>query len=149
MKPSLLVMDSFKIRQLTILANEEYQDCINGEESTTQEIEIGIDYNVFKAEGGWKFKIPLDIQINWHENLNNPFNNIELKLDGFFSLPNETEESKVQEYVPILCLANLIGTARGVISQVTGNFPGGAFYLPVIDVSDIVGEIRNKQSTME
>ena len=60
---------------------------------------------------------------------------IEVGLRGIFSFPVGTSDDVVDSYIPELCIANLYGTARGIVAQATGICPGGVYWLPLLDMN--------------
>ncbi len=83
-----------------------------------------------------KFMIDIMFTFKWDESTFY-YNKIEIGLRGYFSLPDGTDEETIAQYVPILCLTNLYDTARGMIAQATSLCPGGAFLLPLIDMTKL------------
>lgn len=71
---------------------------------------------------------------------------IEAKLAGFFSFPKETETKQRELMARVNGLNLLYGTFRGVLSGVTGNFPGSQLVLPTIDPRAVVADIEKRKA---
>lgn len=71
---------------------------------------------------------------------------IEAKLAGFFSFPKDTEVQKRELFARVNGLNLLYGTFRGVLSGVTGNFPGSQLVLPTIDARAVVADIEKRKA---
>ena len=84
------------------------------------------------------FWITLEMTAKWPKKKPSRFDNISVCVQGFFSFPPDTSEATIRQYVPILCLTNLIGIARGLVAQATAFCPGGAFIIPLIDANVVV-----------
>ena len=84
------------------------------------------------------FLLRLGITVTWDEECPTTYKKIAIELQGFFSFPEGTTEEDIKQYVPLLCLNNMFGIARGIIAQATGNCAEGAFYLPLINMNEIL-----------
>lgn len=71
---------------------------------------------------------------------------IEAKLAGFFSFPKDTEIKQRELMARVNGLNLLYGTFRGVLSGVTGNFPGSQLVLPTIDARAVVMDIEKRKA---
>lgn len=88
-------------------------------------------------QSGLLFRVTLGIEASWPEEPEARFEKISATIDGVFSFPEGTEQDEIKTYVPVLCLTNLYGVARGIISQATGACPGGAYYLPLVNMNEV------------
>ncbi|MCD4786135.1 MAG: protein-export chaperone SecB [Candidatus Eremiobacteraeota bacterium] len=71
---------------------------------------------------------------------------VEIALEGqFFVHPNIPRELR-QKIIPYNCVAMLFSTARGIILEATGNFPGGSFVLPTLDFTQILSENKHDKN---
>jgi preprotein translocase subunit SecB len=84
-----------------------------------------------------KYMVDAKFTVTWKKN-DYLYNKIEIGLLGIFTFPINTPKETISLYVPILCLANLYGTARGIVAQATGLCPGGAYMLPLLDMNNVV-----------
>jgi preprotein translocase subunit SecB len=98
-------------------------------------------------ENPMQFLVPLKIEVTWSEDVQHTFEKIMLEIYGYFSFPDATPEDEITNYVPLLCLTNLYGVARGIIAQSTGPFPEGSFFLPVVNMLEVVQGAVNSQES--
>ncbi|NOY64146.1 MAG: hypothetical protein GXO97_01905, partial [Nitrospirae bacterium] len=61
-----------------------------------------------------------------------------LKLNGFFSFPEGTEEETIKKMIGLNGLVILYGTARGIVAQATANCLHGKFILPSVNFIELV-----------
>ncbi len=105
------------------------------------EPEISFDFSVVEHEGSTnRFLVLFETSLTWPQKSRSNLAEIVIELLGDFSLPDHFKDEEINKYVPTLCITNLYSTARGLIAQSTGMFPGGSFYLPLIDMHDVVRE---------
>jgi len=117
---------SFHI-EMNDLVVEEYDD---------EDYDIDYDFDVFKAQDSLLFKIPFSVSIKAVEGCENcRLKNLSIKLEGIYCLPEDTEHTEVNLYVPYNCIALLYSMARSTIISITANNPGGPFILPMVDFS--------------
>ncbi len=120
-------------------------NCDPVKEMLKDDYDHSIGFDMHRIDEHNTFMIPLRIEFKWKKATNSPYELIDIGLCGVFSLPEEMEEEAARKYVPLLCLTNLYGIARGVISQMTANFPFGPFLMPLINMNDVVeNAIKNK-----
>ncbi len=101
-----------------------------------QEVKFGV--RTHKSEP--RFWISYEVNVTWQPEVASRFDHVNVAVDGIFAFPAGTEEETVRHYVPLLCLTNLHGVARGVVAQSTGMCPGGPFILPLVDMAEVLKE---------
>lgn len=121
---------------------------LNGRHTSTDATQLDISFTpeVRRHKDGPLFWISLRVDLSWLNDTKSPFEAISIALDGFFSFPKGTGEDTIKNYVPVLCLVNLYGTARGIVSQATGVCEGGPFILPLVDMNEVLRQWAAKSS---
>jgi len=104
---------------------------------------VKIDFDVSKDKEKPVFMIPMNIVFQWDEKANSTYSLIEIRLIGLYSFPTDTTEEKIRPYVPTLCLVNLYSEARGIVSLLTSLCPDGPYFLPLVDMNEVVREKHN------
>lgn len=99
--------------------------------------DIDVETNVRKHVSELKFLVDAQFTFTWKEETA-PLKKICVGIKGVYSFPEETDEDTIQQFVPLLCITNLYGTARGIVAQASGLFPGGPFLLPLIDMTSLI-----------
>jgi len=126
-----IVMNSSAVS--AVLAKDEEFSYIEDEK-----VELTL-LHAFKTHvSGLRFWVSLVVDVSWPSESSSRFKDIRVVVDGFFSFSDGTESETIQQYVPVLCLTNLVGIARGVISQATAFCPGGAYVLPLLDINKML-----------
>lgn len=97
-------------------------------------VKVHVTNEVRKHQVEAKYMVTATFTFTWEE-LTSFYQKIEIGLRGLFSFPNDTPDDVISSYVPMLCVTNLYGTARGIVTQATGICPGGAYFLPLIDMN--------------
>jgi len=109
----------------------------------TTDRRLGIDFDVFRNEKNNEFLIPLKVEITAEDEYD-CFEKVAIHLKGIFSFNENTNEEEIKKYVPLLCLTNLFGIARGIIAQATSLCCDGPFLLPLINMNIVI-----KQKSLE
>ncbi len=144
MSLSLLQLKSCKFNKLEIHTrvhkdfNGNKKREVEAQVPEKEEVNVGINFNVQKYPDDLSYHVSMILHFIWTEKGESEFQEISAGLSGIFCLPPGTPDEEVDKYVPELCLANLYSTARGVIAQSTGLFPGGPLFLPLINMFDVV-----------
>lgn len=135
--PSLMQLEHFVLKKLVI----ETRKARGGVDVTTTEEEDQIDYDCKfdfrygKHKDQLRFGAELGLTFTWSEESNEPYKRIVVVLDGFFRFPDGTPEDRLKHYVPRLLGVNMIGLARGIVSQATAFCLEGPFVIPILDVT--------------
>ena len=69
----------------------------------------------------------------------------EAEIVGFFTFPEGTESTRIEQLVRLNGCTVLYGVLRGLIANTTGSFPGGKFILPTFMMQDVVAEVEKKR----
>ena len=77
------------------------------------------------------------------------YDQIDIALNGIFSFPADTEDEVIQHYVPMLCLTNLYGIARGIIAQTTGMCQDGPYLLSLINMEQLLQGMPAEEDEVE
>jgi hypothetical protein len=130
---SVLLLDRCVLTNLHIESNVESEP--TNPKDAVNKVEIKREVRKYLSEP--KFIVDAVFTFTWDKSAFF-YNKIEIGLRGVFSFPEGTTEDTIALYVPMLCLTNLYGTARGMIAQATSLCPGGPFLLPLLDMNKIV-----------
>jgi preprotein translocase subunit SecB len=133
---ALLKLDQYFVDQFTLEANSS----IEGHDE--RDAKLNVDFNMARASDGTpKFELKLSIDINKsEEDYSNAPYRIHLQITGYFSFPEGTEEKIVQKLIAPNGLAILYGSARNVVSQMTGIGRFGRLTLPSVNFLEIIKE---------
>lgn len=74
---------------------------------------------------------------------------IEADLVGIFNFPEEADQETRQKLVRVNGVNLLYSTFRGLLSGVTGAFPGGKLVLPTIMPAEIVKLVENRRLAVQ
>jgi hypothetical protein len=143
---SLLRLDRYVLGSLSIATRASTFNAIMAgryEQKEEDEVKLSFLHSVRHHLKHRRYWVTLEVKAMWPEGKDSRFDTIAAKIEGFFSLPDDTPEETVKKYVPSLCISNMISLARGIISQATAFCPGGSFVLPLIDANVVA---RNSQS---
>lgn len=97
-------------------------------------VKVDVANEVRKHHSAAKYMVAATFTFTWEDH-SFLYHKIEIGLRGLFSFPDDTTEDVISSYVPVLCVTNLYGTARGIVTQATGICPGGAYFLPLLDMN--------------
>ncbi len=142
---SPLQLKSFDLIQLSIEANENFDP----DSPFSNEYSFEVAFDVLKAANKPSFKIPLSIKFKIGKNKKRcNIKRLEIKVIGYFEFDEGTPKDIIQQLVPYNSLAMLYGMIRGIVSDATGNTPGGTLILPTLNffeiVKDKVEAVHNK-----
>lgn len=138
MSNSLMSLVDCFVKSLTIETNALVRP-MKSIDRLPANVNITIQQNIMQdGQYPLQFLIPLGITVTWPEQCQSTYIKIAIELNGLFSFPEGTPEEQIRQYVPLLCLTNLFGIARGIIAQATGNCAEGAFYLPLVNMTEIL-----------
>ena len=142
---SPLQLEQCNVTKLVILTRA------NGRMGTENEdaADIKLTYNVRPHKSALKFLVPFNLTINWPEEAPSAYDQIDIALNGIFSFPPDTSEEIVQHYVPLLCLTNLYGIARGIIAQSTGMCQDGPYLLSLINMEQLLKGVPQEEAAIE
>jgi preprotein translocase subunit SecB len=111
------------------------------------EPELTWDFNLLEHRHEKKHRVFLSLAIDWPMEKQVPFQRIGIELEGIFSFPANTANEQIQKYVPLLCLLNLFGLARALLSQNTSHCPNGAYLLPLLDLPQMLKDKKAEKTT--
>ncbi len=128
--PSVLQLERCILTSLHIEPNIESQP----ESPQDAVVDIAVTSDIRQHQTDQKYMVTAIFTATWagHSFF---IDRIEVGLRGIFSFPVDTPEDVIASYVPVLCVANLYGTARGIVAQATGICPGGVYWLPLLDMN--------------
>ena len=119
-------------------------ESVGGGEAT--EWRGGIDFDVRKVEDEPVYILPVNIDLESPDDVS--FEKISVALTGVFSFPEDAPLEEVYKYVPLLCLTNLFGVARGLVAQATGMCEAGPFLLPLVNMQEVVkSKLESEEKT--
>lgn len=111
------------------------------------ELTSGFDYSVaVNAKDKARFK--LDLRLKFSEVGKQQAEVgyvIEADLVGIFSFPEDSDQETRQKLVRVNGVNLLYSTFRGVLSGLTGVFPGGKLVLPTIMPMEIVKQVETRR----
>ena len=131
---SLLQLERCLVTSLIIKTRE----CLSIESGIEITENLDLQFAVRRHKTEPKFLIPLTLTVTWPQDALSYYEKIELSLDSIFALPPGTSEDELRQYVPVLCLSNLLGIARGLIVQSTSLCPGGAYMLSLVNMQELL-----------
>lgn len=132
---SPLSLKHYRVTYFHLEANEDFEP----KRGVNVDHQIGFDFEVFKTKDSYDFMIPLALILKPIKNRKHcNFKKLEIRLDGFFHLPEETDKEYVDEVVPYNCLAILYGIMRGIVSSMSGNIDGPKIILPAVNINDMI-----------
>ena len=144
------VSSPLQLEQCT-LTKMVIQTRLNGHLGTETEdaADIKLTYNVRPHKTSLKFLVPFNLSISWPEDVPSAYDQIDIALNGIFSFPADTEDEVIQHYVPMLCLTNLYGIARGIIAQTTGMCQDGPYLLSLINMEQLLQGMPAEEDEVE
>lgn len=111
---------------------------------------INISFQILENSDKNEFIIPLRIHATSPNESDFSYESLFIEIHGVFSFPKDTESVEIKKYVPLLCLTNLYGIARGIISQSTALSPSGPFILPLVNMKKVVDDfLLHQQESMK
>ena len=130
---ALLDIDDFFVEELAVKANPEYPKEASGDNK------VSISFDIKRKGKEPLFMISMSIDVNKSKKafLTAPYQ-LHLKLNGFFSFPEGTEEETIKKMIGLNGLVILYGTARGIVAQATANCLHGKFILPSVNFVELV-----------
>ncbi len=130
---ALLDIDDFFVEELAVKANPEYIEEASGDNK------VSISFDIMRKGEEPLFMISMSIDINKSKKAFStaPYQ-LHLKLNGFFSFPEGTEEETIKKMIGLNGLVILYGTARGFVAQATANCLHGKFILPSVNFVELL-----------
>lgn len=138
---SLMRLDKYNLVSLSIDSRAQDDSAPSSDGIKTiagDRSQATVSYRLFTEVTGLRYLVQYRLGIAWAGKAPSRFDKIDIGLDGFFSFPEGTDRAIVSTYVPLLCLTNLHGIARGVIAQITGTCDGGPYFVPLLDMKRVV-----------
>lgn len=126
-----LNLDEYFIDELVIRKNINYDK----EKPITGD--YFIDFDILRHDKNpLLFKLSMFIEFNKNDN-NSPYY-ILMKLNGFFSYADGTDDDYIKKTIALNAPSILYGVARGIVAQATGNCEYGKFILPAVNFVEIL-----------
>lgn len=140
----MIRLDEFKLLKLKI----DWRPPQQKKSVKVEEMTCDFDYQIGRhSKNALRYRMILDMRIREIGKEQKDVGYlIEAKLAGFFSFPKDTEVQKRELFARVNGLNLLYGTFRGVLSGVTGNFPGSQLVLPTIDARAVVADIEKRKA---
>lgn len=140
----MIKLDEFKLLKLSI----DWRPPLQKKSVKVEEMTCDFDYQIAThSKNALRYRMTLDVRIREIGKEQKDVGYlIEAKLAGFFSFPKDTETKQRELIARVNGLNLLYGTFRGVLSGVTGNFPGSQLVLPTIDPRAVVVEIEKRKA---
>lgn len=131
---SLLNIDDFVVEDFSITTNPDYTRP-EKEESD----DIGISFDIKRKGNEPFFMLTLQIDLNKSKKAYTcvPYR-IALKMSGFFSFAEGTEEEAMNKMIGLNGLSILYGIARGTVAQFTATCSHGKFVLPSMNFVELL-----------
>ncbi|GBD99038.1 protein-export protein SecB [bacterium BMS3Abin07] len=131
--PALLDIDEYFVEELTVKSNPQYV------KEASEGGEVGISFDIKRKGKEPLFMISMSIKINKSKETFSlvPYR-LSLKINGFFSFPEGTDEETIKKMIGLNGLVILYGIARGVVAQATANCLHGKFILPSMNFVELV-----------
>jgi preprotein translocase subunit SecB len=137
-----LNLDEYFVDEISVKANTNYieDEVVSG---AIKEPEFFIQRN---SENGLKFLVSMTIDVNRErEDFEATNYQIHVKINGFFSFVEGTDEEMINKMIAPSGLSILYGVARGVVAQFTANCRYGKFLLPSLNISAILKAKANAE----
>jgi len=143
MSQSLMQLDDFRLNALDI-STRPVPGELDPPEKTERAVSIG--FEILENRDKPDFMVFLSIRMDTPEDSRDPFERARIDIQGIFSFPEGTGKGEIEKYVPLLCLTNLFGIARGLISQSTAMCHGGPLLLPLVNMKKLVREYYEEKT---
>ena len=140
---SLMRLDDYWLDSIEIKSGSAPEEQASTPETSVLPLDVSIAFDIRRHKDFLRFRVPLEVEVTSSDKTLFPFDRISIALTGVFSFPEGTPQETVDKYVPLLCLTNLFGIARGLVSQYTALFPGGAFLMPLVNMNDLIKDYLN------
>jgi len=134
---SLLRLETYELKSLSLVSLKKRNDVEKSED-------IRIRPALKQARARPRFFVSFSIKVAFPSGLHEVAS-LAFVVEGQFSLPEGTPEEVVKNYIPLLCVTNLLGLARGHLAQITSLCAGGPYILPLLNVGGIVEELKAKR----
>lgn len=131
---AMLNLDDYFLDEILVRTNKDYVESekLNGT--------IAVDFNIRQAEASkLHYFISMVINVNKEkESFHKSNYNVLLKIDGYFSFSEGTDEDTVKRMIAPNGLSILYGVARGVVAQATANGRFGKLVLPALNINEVI-----------
>ena len=131
---SLLQLERCLLTRLHI----ETRECPNLGPGIEVSENLDIQFTVRPHKTEPKFLIAMTLTVTWPPDIPSCYERLEITLESVFAFPVGTSEDEIRQYVPVLCLSNLLGIARGMIAQSTSLCPGGSYLLSLVNMQELL-----------
>lgn len=141
--PPSLKIDQYFVDEVHIRVNPQYREPKKASHEAKLTALIGI-----KRRGKLpEFMINIEVEVNKSEAdfRVNPYY-IFLKITGFFSFTEGTDEQTIERMIPLNGPAILYGIARGVVAQATGSSIHDKFILPTVNFVEVTKRQAKKKT---
>lgn len=115
----------------------------------TEDYSLRLEPLVEQKEGALDYRVFLGCRLRRKKDAICRYERVEFRLTGYFSLPLNTEESLVNQLIPLNCLAILYGIGRGIVAQATGLVPGGPLLIPPVNLVEEMAKQERRQARLE
>ena len=129
---SALQLDAYYLERLQIEVNPKQPE---GAEDGSLEETYSIQFKpeIKQAPDALQFMVFLSVDCKG-DRKKAKFKRIRVDLRGFFSLPGDTPQELVEQFIGLNGFAILYGIMRGIVSQVTGPTVCGSYLLPTLNL---------------
>ncbi len=137
----LLNIDDYYVEEIVVRSNPLFKP---DDKKSDMKFAFGLKRNGKKP----LFMLPMTIEVNKSKKSFSvaPYY-ILLKIVGFFSFPDGTDEETIKKMIGLNALVMLYGTARGVVAQATSDSFHGKFILPSVNFVEIAAKQVKKTSS--
>jgi len=129
---SLLNMDEFLVEEFTVRGNPKYK-------ADKVESDVKLSFSLKRKGKEPFFMMPMTIDVNKTKKFfsSAPYY-IFLRITGFFSFLEGTDEETIKRMIGLNGLAILYGVAMGTVAQATANCLHGKFLLPSVNFVELL-----------
>jgi len=141
---SPLQLKKIIVQKLSIEANDKFDS--NYKKDGQYSVEVSVRVGELEQESMVKVFLFVGNKAK-HNKKACKLKKVEIVLEGQFFVHPGISKKLRQKLIPYNCVAMLFSTARGIILDATGNFPGGSFVLPTLDFTQILSENKNDKTS--
>lgn len=140
--PALLDIEEYFVEEIRVKASPDYSG------GSDHEGTVSVSFNINRKGTEPFFMIPMVINVNKTKKAfeTAPYQ-IVLKITGFFSFKEGTDEETIKKMISLNAPAMLYSIARGIVSQATAQSIHGKFILPTVNFVELLKKKRKKKTS--
>jgi len=140
--PALLDIEEYFVEEIRVIANPDYSG------GPDHEGMVSVSFNTKRKGTEPIFMIQMVINVNKTKKaFETAAYQIVLKITGFFSFKEGTDEETIKKMISLNAPAILYSIARGIVSQTTAQSVHGKFILPTVNFVELLKKRRKKKTS--